>query len=62
MSSEITCPNCGTSFGAPDDVSDYDWESGCSLGGRLDMDCHYCGYGLKLEARASIYDVEVIDD
>lgn len=57
----IDCPHCGASQGAPSDPNDYDWATGCSLGGLTEIDCENCGEVIRLEAQGAIIDVEVLD-
>lgn len=56
----IDCPHCCAEQVAPCDITDYDWESEVSLGGRADIDCENCGKEIKLEARGAIADIKVL--
>lgn len=62
MSNLIKCPHCGMEQTAPDDPIDYDFESGASLYGRVDVPCLYCSGEIELEAHFTLLYVDVLNE
>lgn len=58
---KVTCPKCGEDIHVSEDVSDYDFNTGCSFDGQKTYDCQNCSGKVLVEAHASIDWVEVVE-